>query len=414
MRLTLILILREYLSYVRRKSFLVMTALVPLLSIGMMAAQIYMARRETAKVFAIADHSGLGIPMRLFIERNLQPEVLFAGRARYDFKNVGRDEKAAEEAIGKAKSGEYDAFIRIPKDIAKGGRVEYHSKRITDFTTQEWIESRITDIVIRGRMTEKGIARGDLEQVLSSVRLDLKDVTGREQGAKQRTLIGFVSFFMLYMMIAIYGGMIMNGFVEDKMSKVMEVMLSIAKPRDILLGKVLGVLLTSLTQVALWALIIWGAAHFRPEMMLLLKGAPKAMLAWALLYFLFGYLVYALMMAAAGSLCQTLQDAQQAVIPIMLPIIGTMTMMPAVMREPDGTIALVLSLVPLTSPVAMPAMLGMSDIPAWQIAASLASLTAFLAFLSWGSAKIFRLSILSSGGKPSLKAIMALLKSREA
>jgi ABC-2 type transport system permease protein len=414
MRLTLILILREYLSYVRRKSFLLMTALVPLLSIGMMAVQIYMARRETAKVFAIADHSGMNIPMRLWLDRNLQPEVLFGGRARYEFDNVGRSEDAAAKAIEQVKSGGFDAFIRIPKDIAEGGKVEYHSRRITDFTTQEWLEARITDIVIRSRLTSRGIARGDLEKVLANVRLDLKDVTGREQGARQRTLIGFASFFMLYMMIAIYGSMIMNGFVEDKMSKVMEVMLSIAKPRDILLGKVLGVLLTSLTQVALWVLIIYGAAHFRPEMMILLKGAPKAMLAWALLYFLLGYLVYALMMAAAGSLCQTLQDAQQAVLPIMLPILGTMTMMPAVLREPDGTIALVLSLVPLTSPVAMPAMLGMADIPAWQIAASLASLGVFLAFLSWGSSKIFRLSILSSGGKPSIRTIMALLRTREA
>ncbi len=415
MNKALTVILREYLVVVRKKSFIVMTLVTPALFIGIIVLQAWLAGRDEKKTFAIVDRTGLDIPLALALKRN-NPVELMKGRSPYVFQRIEDTPESIERTLGqiREKKGDIAALIIVPKEAYQGAKVEYHAKSITDHQTQGWLTLALQEILVERRLQARRMKRAEIRQILKDVELELVDVTGKKEGELQRTIIGYGSFLMLYMMISIYGSMIMNGFIEDKGSRVMEVMLSSASPSQLLLGKVIGIGLTSLTQLAIWVALLMGAAQFKPAWFFILTTAPKSAFAFTLVYFMLGYAVYALMFAAIGAMVSNLRDAQQLSLPIFMPVLLTMAMMPAVLRNPDGGIALALSLIPLTSPIAMPAAMGLASLPPWQVAASIGVLVVTIPIVYLGAAKLFRLSILNQGKAPTARQIWELLRSKEA
>lgn len=405
-------ILREYLAVVKRKSFLIMTILGPLGMAGIMALQIWLSQKDSKQDFDVVDRARINMHLQLQREAQVPSlEKVITGQVRpYTFHDLPDTEEAFKEAIARVNKGERDAVIIIPADMATGGVVEYHAKRITDFQVQSFIRDALTQIATSDRLKAAGLSGSQIAEASKRVPLKPIDVSGRKDSAAGRSAFGFITIFALYMMIAIYGGMIMNGFIEDKSSKVMEVMLSCVSARQILLGKVLGVALTSLTQLGVWALAVLVAIKIKPDLMPAGFTVTPFLLLMTVVFFLLGYLGYALMMAAAGAMCTTLQDAQQYMLPIYLPIIIAMTMMPAVIRAPDGGIALALSLCPLTAPIIMPAMLGMSSVPLWQLLTSIGLLLLWAYLVLRGASKLFRMMILNQGKAPTLKQGLMLLK----
>lgn len=408
-------ILREYLVVVKKKSFIVMTLLTPALFIGIIVLQAWLAGRDEKKTFAIVDRTGLDIPLALAIKRN-NPIELVKGRSPYIFQRIDDTPESIEKTLAQIrdKKGDLAALIIVPKDAYTGAKVEYHAKTITDHQTQGWLTLALQEILIERRLQARKMKRPEIRTILRDVELDLIDVTGKKEGELQRTIIGYGSFLMLYMMISIYGSMIMNGFIEDKSSRVMEVMLSSTSARQLLLGKVIGIGLTSLTQLAIWVALLIGAAQFKPAWFFIITTAPKSAFAFTLVYFMLGYAVYALMFAAIGAMVTNLRDAQQLSLPIFMPVLLTMAMMPAVLRDPDGGIALALSLIPLTSPISMPATMGLATLPPWQIALSIGILLLSIPVIYLGAVKLFRISILNQGKAPTARQVWEMLRSREA
>ncbi|MDX2175897.1 MAG: ABC transporter permease [Candidatus Sumerlaeia bacterium] len=412
MNKSLVIILREYLVMVRKKSFLISTFLVPLGMFLMLFGQIYLSQREKAQDFGIIDRSGLGVALRLTWARSNPLEVL-KGTKQYIFKYVEDTPEAVEAAEKAIKEGTYSALIIVPEDVLETQTVQFKAKNITDHQVQRWLEDELTKIVRERKLRDRGIPRADVSAILATVDLDLEDITGKEQSAGQRLLIGFGSMFALYMMIAIYSGMIMNGFIEDKASRVMELLLSASSPRQILLGKVVGIGMVAITQVAIWVAVVFIVREVRPGMLTILLAAPASMYLFTAVYFVLGYFLYALLLSAVGAMCNSLQDAQQYSLPVFLPIITAMVCLSLVMREPDGPVSLALSLIPLTSPITMPALMGLTTVPPWQTAASLAILAATLPLIYMGASKLFRVALLMQGKTPPLKDIGKLLMAPE-
>lgn len=409
---TLTLILREYLVIVKKPSFILMTMLIPIGYAALLAWQVYVGRKETKQTFEVIDRSGSHVAVMLSWERNKL--ALLGLQEPYEIKRIADTEEAKKSALDRVKAGKLDALLIIPENVLADGKVEFHAKRVTDFRLHDWLRNTLSKIAMDQRLKDRGLSSKDIDKVTARVGLNIVDVSGRKDSVVQRTIIGFVSMFVLYMMIAIYGGIIMSGFVEDKNSRVLEVLLSVVRPRQILFGKVVGVGLTSLTQVVIWGIALVAALKVKPDLIPVPLSAPWQMVGFTLVFFLLGYFAYALILGSLGALCETLQDAQQFSFAIYLPLIIALVSMTGIVRQPDGGLALVLSLFPLTSPVVMPGLMGVADVASWQVWTSLALLVAYLYAAFRFSGKMFRIALLTQGKTPGWKQIWKLLTAKEA
>jgi ABC-2 type transport system permease protein len=258
------------------------------------------------------------------------------------------------------------------------------------------------------------------------------------------TVIAYVLSFMLYMFILLYGAMVMQSVIEEKNSRVLEVMVSSVHPLEMMMGKVLGVASVALLQIAIWLGIIIGVGYFViPEIIpdevamavsMLQQGASPdsinvdadmsmlqaiatltdvgylvKIIASLIVFMTGGFLLYAALFAAVGSAVDTPQDAQQLQTPITLPIILSLLVMISVINDPTSDIAFWFSMIPLTSPIVMMARIPY-DIPAWEIFLSLGILIATFAVTVWFAGKIYRVGILVHGSKPSFKDLWKWMK----
>ena len=251
------------------------------------------------------------------------------------------------------------------------------------------------------------------------------------------TVVAYALSFMLYMFILIYGVMVMQSVIEEKNSRVLEVMVSTVRPIEMMLGKILGVASVALLQVAIWVVLLLGVGFFvMPELIpsemsmaveMLKQGASPenagvdmgllqaiatltdvaylAKIIVSLLVFMVsGFLLYAALFAAIGSSVDNPQDAQQLQTPVTIPIILSLFVMLSVINDPTSELAFWFSMIPLTSPIVMMARIPY-DIPTWEIALSLGILIATFAVVVWFAGKIYRVGILMHGKKPTLKEL---------
>jgi ABC-2 type transport system permease protein len=201
----------------------------------------------------------------------------------------------------------------------------------------------------------------------------------------------------------------MRGVIEEKSSRIMEVLLSSVTPTQFMVGKVTGIGLVALTQLTVWvvctlALTVGGAASV-PQIARLVEGLDPTLFGWFILMFLLGFSIYALLFAAVGSMCTTDQEAQQAAQPVMLFIVMAFFALFAVQRSPDSTFALVASLIPLTSPLVLLMRLGITEPPAWQIGLSILLQVAAIFGVAWLAARIFRVGTLMYGKRATIPEI---------
>jgi ABC-2 type transport system permease protein len=230
--------------------------------------------------------------------------------------------------------------------------------------------------------------------------------------------------FLIYMAILLYGSFVMQAVVEEKSTRIVEIIISSARPFDLLMGKVLGVGMTGLVQMGAWALMLSGimiyggtiaALFIDPSTLNLPETASSAevmaaadipipqldpmIFAAFVLFFLMGYLMYASLFAAVGSAVENVQDAQSLTIPLMLPIILAMAVLTPVIESPDSTLATIMSHFPLTSPIIMMVRISITDIPIWEVGLSLAILLGSFLGAIWFSGRIYRVGVLSYGKK---------------
>lgn len=433
MRNIFLVIRREYLVRVKKKSFLVMTLLGPLLFVAFYATVFWVALGSVdTKTVQVLDESGL------FRSKFKDSETL---------KFVFTD-KSIDSAKASFHASDANALVYIPANVIKAPKSVriYAAKNVSlDLKSdiEKVIEKEIEDI----KLAEAGITHKILEDSrvnVSSETISLSDEGEKTSSSGAATVIGGVCAFLIYMSVFIYGTQVMRGITEEKTSRIVEVIISSVKPFQLMLGKIIGVALVGLTQFVLWILLTAAltsatsailsnniskeSAKVAQEMQkaqMPNQGMPgnnvenpvtevlgavaslniALIVGCFLFYYLGGYLLYSALFGAVGAAVDNDADTQQFMLPITLPIIFSFVFAQFVLRDPDGTLAFWTSIIPFTSPIIMMVRIPFG-VPAWELALSMVLLILGFMGTTWVAARIYRVGILMYGKKVSYKELV--------
>lgn len=423
MNKTGLIISREYFTRVKKKSFLITTILVPVIIVAFYAIiiGITISGSSDKQSISIIDEGGLfgdSIPTK-----NKNREFVF-------IKN-----ETEKSFINKYKSQGYDAFLYIPPfDIDKPDRFVLHSQSSVSLSTSSSLEHMVNKAIENKRLIALGIDPKKYKSIASDASIE-NTIDTKEGGKKSVAAVAYgVSFacgILIYMMMIIYGTQVMRGVTEEKTSRIAEVIISSVKPFQLMMGKIIGIGAVGLTQFAIWIILMFlmqlAIPLIFPEIMQQVNdtataGGNDSMVAnlvqglsslpllkiagLFLFYFLAGYLTYASLFAAVGSVVsEDQQEAQQLIFPILMPIILGFVIMTNAINNPHSSMAVFGSLFPLTSPIVMMGRITY-DIPFWQLIVSMLLLVGCFLFFTWVTGKIYRTGILMYGKKPSWKEMI--------
>lgn len=431
----LILIMkREYLTKVRNKSFIIMTFLSPLIFVGIFALVAYLTNlnNDTVRTINVLDESGL------FMED-------FVSSPQLKYKMIF--DTSLEDAKKEAEESEIYGLLYIPKTdnleaFSRG--ITFYSEDSPSLSTMGNINNMLEKKINTLKLKEAGIDSETIKKLHINISANQETFKGQETsklGSGLKLAFGGAAGYLLFMFIIIYGNMIMRSVIEEKTSRVIEVIISSVKPRLLLLGKIFGTTLAGLTQFLIWVVLIFvlmmvvtsvfgidpaaaspsqqalaqgvdgGTQQILQEFMLEINNLPIAnLIVMFILFFVGGYLLYASLYAAVGAAVDSETDTQQFMMPILMPLmlavyVGVFT----VIDNPHGTVSQVFSYIPFTSPVVMLMRIPFG-VPLWQQIISI--LLVFLTFFGtvWFAAKIYRIGILMYGKKPTYKEIFKWLK----
>lgn len=419
MNKTALIISREYFTRVKKKSFLITTILVPVVIIAFYAAIIAITINGGSDKQAIAIIDKAGLLNDSIATKNKKTDFTF-------IKN-----ETETSFVNKYKSQGYQAFLYVP---AMDSGFVLHSQSSVSLTTSSALEKMINKAIEEKRLLAQGIDPAKYKSIAADV--SIENTIDTKQGGKKSVAgvayaVSFACGILIYMMMIIYGTQVMRGVMEEKTNRIAEVIISSVKPFQLMMGKILGIGAVGLTQFAIWIILIvmmqMALPLIFPDLLQQLnstaeaggKAAMAANIAQGfsslpllkigfsfLFYFLAGYLTYASLFAAVGSVVsEDQQEAQQLMFPILMPIILGFVIMTKAINEPNSSLAVFGSLFPLTSPIVMMGRITY-DIPVWQLALSVVLLIGCFLFFTWITGKIYRTGILMYGKKPSWKEMI--------
>lgn len=425
-----LVIAREYNQRVKKRTFILTTLLMPILMAALMVVPGLMMVMDNApeREIVVIDPTGQIAPKMASQEKlTITPTTL-----------------TYEEAI-KAHPDSYGFMILSANSINNPTDLELYTRESVTFDVENELKAQVRNIIYDHRVAISGV--DNLAKIVQSLRPEtsmatytIGDTTEPSEGeAKESSTalsmgIAYITGFALYMFILLYGAMVMQGVIEEKSNRIIEVMISSIKPFQLMMGKIIGIGLTALTQVGIW--VILGAIAMIATQSFLLGADTSATSMDALvaannipseltgvlsaladpayiggivimfvLYFLGGYLLYASMFAAVGSAVDNVQDSQQLQVPVTIPIIFALVIMMAVIKEPSSSIAFWSSMIPFTSPIIMMARIPYG-VPTWEIITSLVILYGSFIIMTKFAAKVYRIGIFMYGKKPSLKEVI--------
>ena len=419
----------EFIRRFTSKSYILTTLLMPFGIAAFIALITFIslsAMSDGSSRLAIIDESGqLGASLEALGSDRVTPIL------------IPTSPEAIAMTQDSVRAGVYAGVVVLPDSLIEGkGEALLYTIEGTSGNSgvSGWIRTHVSDLVIRYRLSEINLGEEVLTIVENRVGVEsfkLADVGVADDDSGYFVVLGFLMAFLIYMAILLYGSFVMQAVVEEKSTRIVEIIISSARPFDLLMGKVLGVGMTGLVQMGAWALMLSGimiyggtiaAMFIDPSALNLPETATSAevmaaadipipqldpmIFAAFVLFFLMGYLMYASLFAAVGSAVENVQDAQSLTIPLMLPIILAMAVLTPVIESPDSTLANVMSHFPLTSPIIMMVRISITDIPLWEVGLSLAILLGSFLGAIWFSGRIYRVGVLSYGKKPSLAELI--------
>ncbi len=432
---------REYKTRVKKKSFLVTTFLVPILFVGMIVAVYYIMgnTKERKQDVAVVDQSGIVMPHLTDTDRLSFTDYSF---------------ESPESVKGRLGELGKDVLVVVsPLDtVARTVSVQAYSKDPLGVEFTSGLASKVNDAVEEYRIRQYGI--DNLRQIMEDVRSDVSvtEYTLGESGEEKISesgiymMVSMILGIIIWMFITMFGGQVMSSVIEEKNSRVVEVLISSVKATDLMFGKIIGVALVALTQFLLWIILsvvlVTAASQFMgQDMMQSLQNAPEMMtgpeaamvqgtpgelqtilgtlsnIPWVklivsfLIFFILGYLLYASLFAAVGSAVENEGDAAQLQLPLTIPLMIAYFIILMAFKNPDGGLVVWTSMIPFTSPIVMLARIPYG-VPMWQLVLSIALL--FFTFIgcAWVSAKIYKVGILMFGKKSTFSDLWKWLKQK--
>ncbi len=409
-----LIIKREYVENIRKKSFLISTIVAPILMLLIYSIPVLALFFVPGDQVRIAVLDRTGVIASEFLAT--LTDTLKDGQPKYlvrDSRPVDGDfDRLREELVADIVADELDVALEVPADVLEEGKVDYISKNVLNEDITRSLKGRLTPVVIKQRFAREGIDSDRIAALTRGVRFNEQKITKsgilEEKEVAGDLIIAVVFVMILYFMLISWGVAVQRSVIEEKSSRVIEVMLSSVEPRDLFIGKIFGLGALGFTQIGIWSVIML-AIGFSSSMMTaqissFIQISPTEILYLGV-YFVLGFLLYAAIFTIIGAVCSTEQDAQQLQIFAMLPLILPLMLMFFVIEYPDSTVAMVLSLIPFFTPMLMLARISVAEPPMWQILLSIV----LLAVSIWGviifSAKVFRVGILMYGKRPGLKEI---------
>jgi ABC-2 type transport system permease protein len=446
MNKAILVLKREYLTRVKKKSFILTTLLMPVFMAAIFAIPFYLGMNEDKqeRTVAVYDESSMFLDQ---LKGNQHTRLIFIPENEY------------QQIKKKLTETNYYAVLYIPENILTSNRAQLFSEKQVPFDISNMLENRLERIIERDKrnkvIEETGVP--DLEKKLAATNTNIKLSTLKiqEEGkAKESSSIlvggmGYIMGFMIYMFMFMYGMMVMRGVMEEKSSRVVEVIISSVKPVQLMFGKIIGIALVGLTQIAIWILfgflILTGMSLFLggggveqiqqaqnlmspevagsvtqvagntsagkyQEMMEMAGNLPIATILFSFVfYFIGGYMLYSSLLAAVGSAVDNDEDSQQLVFPIILPLILSIMLLFPIAKNPEGPLAFWTSMIPFTSPIIMLARIPYG-IAWWELLLSMFILIITIAGAIWMAAKIYRTGILMYGKKVTIKEIVKWIR----
>ena len=422
MRKILSVIKREYIQIVRTKSFIIGTILGPVIMAAFIVVPV------VVQFISVDQQERIGV---VDISQEIFPDLaekldqrLKDGSRRYlleEYKPLSDIEEMRQELNQMVLDKELSAYIFIPKDVAKGGEAEYVSEHVSDFDKRGNISQALSGIIIGKRLKQEGLDPQKIGEYMRPVRLTTKKVTKRgvERDTGGTFVISYFLVLILYMTVIFYGQIILRGVIEEKSSRVVEVVLSSLRPFQLMAGKILGIAAVGFTQYAIWALFGLGATRYsRPMVSKFFPAAqafeipsiPAYIFFYFVIFFILGYFLYGTVYAAIGSMVNSEKEAQNLVMPVTMLLVIPLLLIMFVMRSPNSSLSIILSLIPFFAPVLMLLRICILLPPFMEIVGCIAILILTIFLMIWLSAKIYRVGILMYGKRPGFKEIVKWLK----
>lgn len=332
-------------------------------------------------------------------------QVALDGRTREDVTRQ-LDERVKKE--------ELDAYIILPKDIMVSGDVLYYARNVGDVFTRGQVKNRLTQAVRDERLDARGITRETMRDINQPVKFKTAKAGGGGEGEDKGEgfFLVFGVGFVIYLTILMYGQVILGAVIEEKETRIAEILFSSIRSFHLMMGKLIGVSLVAITQFAIWGLAfaaftLYGVAKLADSgMNIKIPHLPPSVYAYIILFFLLGYFIYSTIYALVGSMVTTSQEGGQLAMPIiMILVVGFYFVFP-VIRSPDSTFAFWVSMVPFFSPITMLVRIVTQTPPFWQIALSLGIGFATVALLIWLAARVYRVGMLMYGKRATIPEVL--------
>lgn len=432
-----VVVRREFIERVRTKWFLIGTFLGPVMMVFLMVMPALMMTGGTrTQQIAIVDATTDGVGAR--IESMLREQTFTSDGdtlPRYNLTRVpvepARVEAVRDSLVGltgfsqSERPGSFAGVLVVSDATVIEGRASYLGGNVGSMETMGRLEGSIAQAVRTARLERAGVDPGVVATAMAGTRLNttkVEDGVATGESGAASFLLAYVMGFMLYFAIILYGQQTATSVIEEKSSRIMEVIASSLKPFQMLMGKILGIGAVGLVQLGIWAGVAFLATSQRVRIAGLFGVDPAAMqtmpipsfpfdlLVVFLLYFVLGFLLYGALFAAIGSMVNAVQEVQQVMMPVMLLVIFGFFGVFAVIKDPNAGMGLTMSFIPFFAPFVMPVRWSMASVPLSQLVISLAMMLLGLVVVTWVAGRIYRTGILMYGKKPSLREVFRWIR----
>lgn len=406
------IIKREFITKVATKGFLIGTLLGPIFMIGVSLGPAYfmsLSEKKPLQIEVVDESTTIFNSLTRVFDDTLEN-----GERRFILIPVqpAAYTQNKEKYRREIENGYVNVLLIIPEDIMSGGQISYISKSISDFDLIQLIRGRINDVVNEIRLREAGLDPKKIKEL--SVKIGVKTIKvvkggEKEKGVGQEFITSFIFLLILYMTIIFYGAAVMRGVLEEKTSKIVEVLLSSSNSFQLMMGKLLGIGSAGLVQYGLWTLMALGiffvASASSPTIARNISVSP-IVFVFFIIFFLIGFFQFSTLYAAVGAMCSSQEDTQALSMPVTILVVIPFVISFTVITDPTSQLARILSLIPFFTPMLMFLRVTLVTPPAIEIIAAIGISLLSIVFFTWISAKIYRVGILMSGKRPTLPEVI--------
>ncbi|HLA63451.1 MAG TPA: ABC transporter permease, partial [Rhodothermales bacterium] len=408
---------------VRTRGFVLSTILIPAFVLAVTVLPYVFGMEGGERTIVIVDETPTGVGAR--IARTLAAaDADDEDAVHYHVeRTTGPLPRVRADLNRRVEAEEIDGYLVLPADVVEHGRAQYRARDVANFKVVSDLQRAASDAVRAERLAAAGLAAGEVAALVAPVEVQTTRITGDGTEGGDAISTFFFAYgvaMLIYFLIVLYGQNVMRSVLEEKTSRIAEVIVSTVRASHLMLGKVLGVGSVALTQVAMWG-VGFAVAALQTDLIAERMGVPpEALAAFHLApgvglalagFFLGGFLLYASLYAAVGAAVTTEQEAQQFVLPGLLPLMIPLLFLVSLASDPQGPVARTLGLIPFTSPIAMPMRMATTELPAVEVAASLGILALSVVLAVWLAGKIYRVGILSTGKRPTFRDLARWLRS---